>query len=66
MDNQSVMVPIKGTFEWDIQHRFGTVKNGSKDLYGIFAPANIRLGFNYAPFKKLYIGGGHNQGKDAG
>lgn len=58
MDNQSVMVPVKGTFEWDIQHRFGTVKNGSKDLYGIFAPANIRLGFNYSPFRKLYIGGG--------
>lgn len=58
MDNQSVMVPIKGTFEWDIQHRFGTVKNGSKDLYGIFAPSNIRMGFNYAPVKKLYIGAG--------
>jgi hypothetical protein len=22
MDNQTVMVPIKGTFEFDIQHRF--------------------------------------------
>lgn len=58
MDDQTVMVPVKGTFEWDIQHRFGTVKNGSKDLWGVFAPANIRLGFNYAPVKKLYIGAG--------
>jgi hypothetical protein len=58
MDNQSVMVPIKGTFEWDIQHRFGVVNNGSKDLFGIFAPANIRLGLNYAPVKRLYLGVG--------
>jgi hypothetical protein len=58
MDNQSVMVPIKGTFEWDIQHRFGVVNNGSKDLFGIFAPANIRLGVNYAPVKRLYLGVG--------
>jgi hypothetical protein len=58
MDNQSVMVPVKGTFEWDFQHRFGTVKNGSKDLWGVYGPANIRMGFNYAPIKKLYVGVG--------
>ncbi|MBK6353196.1 MAG: hypothetical protein IPF46_07275 [Saprospiraceae bacterium] len=28
LDNQSVMVPIKGTLEMDIQHRFGVVNNG--------------------------------------
>ena len=58
MDNQTVMVPIKGTLEMDIQHRFGTVNNGSKDLYGIFAPANIRIGMSYAPFKKVFVGVG--------
>ena len=58
MDNQTVMVPVKGTFEWDFQHRFGTVKNGSKDLWGVYGPANIRMGLNYAPIKKLYIGAG--------
>ncbi len=58
MDNQTVMVPIKGTFEFDIQHRFGVVNNGKKDLWGIFAPSNIRLGLNYAPINKLYIGAG--------
>ena len=46
MDNQTVMVPVKGTFEFDIQHRFGTVNNGSEDLFGLFSPSNIRLGFN--------------------
>ena len=35
LDNQTVMVPIKGTFEMDIQHRFGIVSNGYKDLYGL-------------------------------
>jgi len=56
MDNQTVMVPIKGSLEFDIQHRFGTVNNGAKDLFGIFAPSNIRLGISYAPLKKLFVG----------
>jgi hypothetical protein len=58
MDNQSVMVPIKGTLEFDIQHRFGTLKNGKKDLWGFFAPSNIRLGLSYSPMNKLYVGAG--------
>ncbi|MEO7315797.1 MAG: DUF5777 family beta-barrel protein [Ginsengibacter sp.] len=58
MDNQSVMVPIKGTLEFAIQHRFGTVDNGRKDLYGIFAPSNIRLALSYSPINKLLVGAG--------
>ena len=58
MDNQTVMVPIKGTLEMDIQHRFGTVDNGKKDLWGIFAPSNIRLALSYAPINKLFVGAG--------
>ena len=58
IDDQSVMVPVKGTFESDIQHRFGTVENGIKDLYGIYASANMRLGFSYAPIKNLNLGFG--------
>jgi hypothetical protein len=55
-DNQTVMVPIKGTFEMDIQHRFGVVKNGYKDLFGIYAPANIRIGFCYVLKKNFQLG----------
>ena len=55
-DNQSVMVPIKGTFEMDIQHRFGVVNNGYKDLYGIYAPANIRIGFCYVIRNNFQVG----------
>lgn len=56
IDNQTVMVPIKGTFQMDIMHRFGTVKNGYKDFWGFFAPSNIRLGFNYVLINKLMVG----------
>ena len=56
IDNQTVMVPIKKTFEIDIMHRFGTVKNGYDDFWGFFAPSNIRLGFNYVPINNLMIG----------
>jgi hypothetical protein len=56
IDNQTVMVPIKGTFEMDIMHRFGTVKNGYEDFWGWFAPSNIRLGFEYVPINNLMVG----------
>jgi hypothetical protein len=58
IDNQTVIVPKKGSLEMMIQHRFGTVNNGGKDLFGLFAPSNIRLGLNYAPINKLNIGVG--------
>jgi hypothetical protein len=56
IDNQTVMVPVKGTFEMDIMHRFGKVEKGYEDLGGFFAPSNIRLGVNYAPVKRLFVG----------
>jgi Membrane bound beta barrel domain (DUF5777) len=58
IDNQTVMVPIKGTFEADIQHRFGTVQNGIKDLFGLYASANMRIGFSYVPINNLNLGFG--------
>jgi hypothetical protein len=58
IDNQTVMVPIKGTFEFDIQHRFGTIEHGWKDLGGLFASANMLLGFSYVPIKDLQFGFG--------
>lgn len=56
IDNQTVLVPVKGSFQMDIMHRFGTVKNGYKDFWGFFAPSNIRLGFDYVPINRLMIG----------
>ncbi len=60
IDNQTVMVPIKGTFEFDISHRFGTTDKGIKDLFGIFGSAKMRLGFSYVPIKDLQVGFGAN------
>jgi len=56
IDNQTVMVPVKGTFEFDIQHRFGTVNNGFTDLFGIFSGATMKLGFSYTPVNNLQLG----------
>lgn len=56
IDNQTAFVPVKGTFEMDIMHRFGTIKKGYEDFYGFFAPSNIRLGFDYVPINNLMIG----------
>lgn len=57
IDNQTSMVPQKGTLEFMIQHRFGTVFNGVKDLYGIYgAGSNIRLGLNYTLFNDFGFG----------
>ncbi len=58
IDNQTAIVPYKGTFQFDLQHRFGTLDNGYDDFYGIFAPSNIRIGLNYVPIKKLLVGFG--------
>lgn len=56
IDQQTVMVPFKGTFEFDLQHRFGIINNGYKDFYGLYAPSNIRLGFEYVPVNNLQLG----------
>src|SRR6476620_5347273 len=56
LDNQTVMVPIKKTFELDFMHRFGTIDNGYQDFFGLFAGTNIRFGFNYVPIDKLLVG----------
>lgn len=58
VNNQTTMVPLKGAVQMDIQHRFGTVNNGWEDVYGVFAPSNIRLGLAYVPMKNLMIGAG--------
>jgi hypothetical protein len=57
IDNQTTLVHQKGTFEFMMNHRFGTIYNGSTDLYGIYgAGANIRLGFTYTLSDHFGIG----------
>src|ERR1041385_4043811 len=52
IDNQTVMVPIKKTLEFDFQHRMAVIDwgHGSQNLWGLYGEgANIRLGVNYVP-----------------
>jgi hypothetical protein len=57
-DNQTVFVPVKKTLELDIMHRFGTWEKGYEDMFGLFAPSNIRLGASYSFIKNLNVGMG--------
>lgn len=63
IDNQTILVPVKGTLEMDIMHRFGTWDKGYKDFWGLFASSNIRLGVNYSPINKLFVGFGITKDK---
>src|SRR4030067_942571 len=56
MNNQTMVVPFAHTLEFDINHRFGTIENGFKDMLGMYAPSNIRLGESYTPINNLQIG----------
>ncbi len=58
IDNQTTLVSPEKTFQFDIQHRFGSVENGFEDLFGMWAPSNIRLGFSYTIFKNISVGFG--------
>ena len=42
IDNQTTVVPWKGGFTFEIQHRFSEIKELA-DLFGIYGSANTRL-----------------------
>ncbi len=58
IDNHTIVSPFKGGFEFEIHHRFGLVNNGISDVFGVYAPSNIRLGFNYGITDRLMVGVG--------
>ncbi len=55
IDNQSNVVWNKGTLEMVMNHRFGLV-NGTNNMIGIWDPANIRIGLNYAISDRVTVG----------
>jgi len=57
INNQTVEKPNKKSLDIIIQHRFGVIKE-SDDLYGLFAPSNIRLGASYGLTKNISLGFG--------
>ncbi len=59
VDAQTTFIPAQNTLEYVIQHRFGMMENGVKDLWGIYAPgANVRMGLNYVVLKNVQVGWG--------
>lgn len=56
MDNQTVNLPPATTLEFVLQHRFGTIKNGIEDLFGIWGASNIRMGLNFTITKDVMVG----------
>ena len=62
INNQTVATPHKSALDFNIQHRFGAVK-GKSDLYGLFAPSNIRLGLTYGILSNLSLGFGATKNK---
>jgi hypothetical protein len=56
LDQQTVVCPSAKSFNFIIQHRFGLVQNGFEDLFGLYAPSNIRLAFDVGITDRIMIG----------
>jgi len=55
IDNQTTSTTMKGGLDFVIHHRMGEM-NTIDDLFGLFAPSNIRLGLNYGITDRLSVG----------
>lgn len=58
IDAQSAYIPNAKTLVFTLEHRFGAIGNGIDDLFGLYAPSNIRLGLNYSLTNDLVVGFG--------
>ncbi len=61
IDNQTLQVPIRKTFEVMLQHRFGPVTSGYQNFYGLFSGANMSFRFFYSPINNLNLGIAFNE-----
>ena len=56
IDQQTSKISPVNTLESVIQHKFGGMGNGKKDLFGIMAPgANVRIALDYVIAKNLLL-----------
>jgi hypothetical protein len=62
INNQTVECLRKKSLDFIISHRFGVIDN-SDDLFGIFAPSNIRFGLSYGVTNNLTVGAGVTKNK---
>lgn len=56
LENQTYITNGANVFECVINHRFGPLSDGSKTAWGLYDPANIRLGVDYGILKNLQVG----------
>lgn len=59
-DQQSIETPYEDGLEFLIHHRFGTIET-YKDVFGLYAPSNIRLGLDYGFSENLMAGFGYEK-----
>ncbi len=58
INNQTGVIPDARTLEMVIEHNFGTIQNGLTDMFGLYAPSNIRLGLSYSVTNNILVGFG--------
>jgi len=64
INGQSVTMRSARSLEFAIQHRFGQIDSGARELFGLYAPANdIRMGFSYSLTDRIQIGYGTAKGQ---
>ena len=56
IESQSYMVFPKNTLVFNLQHRFGKLNSETFDLFGLYAPSNIRMGLTYSVSNKIQLG----------
>lgn len=59
INGHSVEIRKKGTLEFIISHRFGTLNSGGYNLWGL-DQSNIRLALEYAPSDRFMFGAGRS------
>ncbi len=63
INNQTIDVVGKNCLEFSYLQRFGNINNDI-DLFGLYAPANLRLGLDYGLIKNVSIGVGATKSKN--
>ena len=62
INGQSNELVPQGNLEFRISHRFGLVKDGFKQFFGLYS-SSTRIGLEYSPYKVFMVGLGINSNK---
>lgn len=59
INGHTIQVPAKGEMVFLISHRFGNIRDGAYNFFGL-DQASVRLGFEYSPIDRLCVGIGRS------